>query len=239
MQEDTPEEKHAMEKKWLFERIASLEYGNGELKKTLQEMERTIALQENAAKEMAQRFTIVETAITQIAEHAQRQILFSESAKTSIAELVQEVQKHQNNFREVVRVLQSHEEHILKNGMASEKMVQRINALIQDSQNKNMWIGSLIREKQEQSQVLRQHHLGQQIIAEVIKGMIACQHQFQQPQRTTGTGPTVAEADELNGTDQNFPTGQNPHEGPPNTGTFGVVNEVPQIPTNMEIVEMN
>ena len=76
-------------------------------------------------------------------------------------------------------------------------------------------------------------------MAEVIKGTMAGQHQEQQPQMTTGRGPMVTEADELNGTDQNFPTGPNPHEGPPNSGTFGVVNEVPQIPTNMEIVARN
>ena len=55
-------------------------------------------------------------------------------------------------------MLQSHEEHTLKNGTASEEMAQRINALTKDSQNKNMWIGSLMRENQEQSRVLRQHH---------------------------------------------------------------------------------
>ena len=188
---------------------------------------------------MEQRFIVAETAVAQIAVSSQRQILFSESAKTSIAELEQEVQKHQNNFQEVVRVLQSHEQLILKNGTASDEMAQRINALIQDSRNQNTWIGSLMRENQEQSQVLRQHHLGQQVLAEVIKGMMAGQNQGQQPQMTTGIGPTVAEADEFNGTDQNFPTGPSPHEGPPDTGTFGVVNKVPRIPANLEIVEMN
>ena len=54
MQEDTPEEKRAMEITVLEERIASLEKENGELQNALREMERTIALQENAVKEMAQ-----------------------------------------------------------------------------------------------------------------------------------------------------------------------------------------
>ena len=179
MQEDTPEEKQKMEMTGLEERIAALERENGELKNTLREMEKMIVQQENTTKEMVQQLSTVKTAITQIAEHAQRQILFNESAKTSMAELVQEVQKHQNNFQEVVRVLQIHEEHILKSGTASEEMAQRINALIQDSQNKNMWIGSLMRENQEQSQVLRQHHVGQQVLAEVIKTM-ANQYQHQQ-----------------------------------------------------------
>ena len=35
--------------------------------------------------------------------------------------------------------------------------------------------------------------------------------------------------------DQAFQTGQNPHTRPPDSGGFGVVNELPQVPRNMEI----
>ena len=198
MSEDDHEERETGQKLWLMEKVTSLEKENGELKKTLQEMGKKITSQERTMKEMEQRFIRVETAITQIAEHARHQILFNESTKTSLAELVQEVQKHRDNFHEVVRVLENHEKHILKNGTASEEMAQSINALIQDSQNKNMWIGSLMRENQEQSQVLRQHYMRQQVIAEVIKGMMNQQHPHQptQQQMTTGTGPAVTVVDE-------------------------------------------
>ena len=57
MQEDTPEEKHAMEITGLEERITSLERENGELRNALQEMARVVAQQDNAVKDMVQRFT--------------------------------------------------------------------------------------------------------------------------------------------------------------------------------------
>ena len=89
-----------------------------------------------------------------------------------------------------------------------------------------------------QTEVLRQHHMGQQVLAGVIKQMMAGQRQGQQLQQqgVTGTGPTVTEGDDNNGTDSNFPNGPSPHSGPPTNGPFCVVNEVPQIPSNMEIV---
>ena len=219
------------------ERITSLEKENADLKRALQEMERMMAIQDSTTKEMAQQLSMVKTALREIAEHTQRQILFNESAKTTMAELVQEVQKHQNNFLEVVRVLENHEQHILKNGTASDEMGQYINALVQDSQNKNVWIGNLMRENQEQSQVLRQHHMGQQAIADVIKLMMAGRYPGQQPQMPTQRGPTVTEVDEFNGTDPNFQDGPSPHPTPPNNSPFGVVNLVPQVPTSLEMVQ--
>ena len=225
-----------MEITGLEERIASLEKENGDLKRALQEIERMIVLQDNTAKEMVQQLSMVKTAIREIAEHTQRQIHFNESAKTSMAELVQEVQKHQNNFQEVVRVLKNHEKHILKNGTASDEMGQYINALVQDSQNKNVWIGNLMREKQEQSQVLRQHHMGQQAIADVIKLMMAGQYHGHQPQMTTRRGQlrrklkSSTERTRIFRMDRAHPT-------PPNNGPFGVVDLVPQVPTSLEMVQ--
>ena len=138
---------------WLADKVTSLE--KGMLKKDLQETGKTIAVQERTVKEISQRLSMVETAITLIVEHAQRQILFNESTRTSIAKLTQEVQRHGDHFQEVVRVLQSNEQCILKNDTVSVEMAQSINALIQDSQNKNAWIGSPMMENQEQSHVLR------------------------------------------------------------------------------------
>ena len=71
-----------------------------------------------------------------------------------------------------------------------------------------------MKDSKEKTRVLQKQHMGQQVIAEVIKGMMAGQHKGQQPQMTTGTGPTVKEADKFNGTFQNFPTGSSPHEVP-------------------------
>ena len=94
-----------------------------------------------------------------------------------------------------------------------------------------------MRENQEQSQVLRQRHMGQQAIAEVVKLMMAGQNQGHQPQMTTRRGPTVTEVEEFNGTDRNFQDGPSPHPTPPNNGPFGVVNLVPQVPTSLEMVQ--
>ena len=36
----------------------------------------------------------------------------------------------------------------------------------------------------------------------------------------------------------NFPGGLNPNSGPPNSGPFGVANQVIQVPATLEIVQM-
>ena len=89
-----------------------------------------------------------------------------------------------------------------------------------------------------QTEVLRQHHMGQQVLAGVIKQMMAGQRQGQQLQQhgVTGTGPTVTEVDYNNETGLNCTNAPSPNSGPPTNGPFCVVNEVPQIPSNMEIV---
>ena len=66
----------------------------------------------------------------------------------------------QGLFQEVVRVLQNHEQHIAKNGAASVEMAQYINALINDNENKSLWIGTPVSESQ--TQILQQHQIGQQ-----------------------------------------------------------------------------
>ena len=48
-------------------------------------------------------------------------------------------------------------------------MAQRINELIEENENKTVWMSSLIKDSQEQTQVLRQHQLGQHVQAEVIR----------------------------------------------------------------------
>ena len=58
----------------------------------------------------------------------------------------------------MVLILQTHEEHIVKTGTATREMAQSINALIQDSEKKTVWISSLMRDSQEKTQVLRQQN---------------------------------------------------------------------------------
>ena len=125
--------------------------------------------------------------------------------------------------------------------MITQEMGQFINALVQDNQNKNMRIDSLTRDSQVHAEILRQHQMGQQVIAEVKKCMMTGHHQGQQQQQphqgVTGTGPVVTEVDDHDGDRLDFSNAPSPNAGPPNDGGFGVqMNEVPQIPTSMEMV---
>ena len=47
-------------------------------------------------------------------------------------------------------MLQGHEQHIVKNGAASQEMAQYINALISENEKKTLWIASLMKESQAQ-----------------------------------------------------------------------------------------
>ena len=100
---------------------------------------------------------------------------YSTSVKTTINGLVEEVKMHQDNYQEVMRIFQNHEQYLVRNGAASEEMAQFINALIEDNQKERLWIENLVKESQAHTEVLRQHQMGQQVIAEVIKMMMAGQ----------------------------------------------------------------
>ena len=169
MSEDEAEERETMQKMWLAEKVTSLENETVELKKTIQEMEARIGQQEKEITEMTQRNGAIETAIARLMEQLQRQISFNEGVRASFTSLGEEVNKHQNNFREVARIFQAHEEHIIKTGAAYQQMAQCINSLVRESENNTVWISSVMRETQEQTQVLRQHEFGLQVQAEVIK----------------------------------------------------------------------
>ena len=212
-----------------MEKVTSLEKESEELKAPIDEIEAKIAQQTEASSGVAAMHAVVPSAFTEIAEHVQRQIVFNESTKTSIAGLVREVQKHQECFQEVVRVLQNQEQHIAKNGIASEEMAQHINALIRENKDKTLLIASLMNETQAQSQVLRQHHVGQHVLADVIKQMMFQQPSQPQSQAVTLTGPTVTEVDD----DQdllNYLGGPSPHSGPPNGGTGHIVTKPHRAP---------
>ena len=86
-----------------------------------------------------------------------------------------------------------------------------------------MWIGSLLNEARAQSQVLQEHHVGQHVLAEVIRQTMFQQHHpAQQPQghTVTGTGPTVTDVDGEDGGHLDFQGGQNPQAGPPDIGSL-------------------
>ena len=172
MSEVDPEERETGQKMWLINKVTTLENENGELKRAVQEIEAKLALQENVTKQVMERCAVLETAITRIVEHAEQQNVFNESSRSSFEGLVNQVKTHQGYFQEVARILQNHEQNNIKNGSVSEGLAQYVNALFQENEKAKMWVGSLMRDSQAQSEVLRQHHLGQQVLAEVIKEII-------------------------------------------------------------------
>ena len=94
-----------------------------------------------------------------------------------------------------------------------------------------MWISSLMRESQEQTQILRQHHLGLQVQAEVIKTVV----NQQQQQKDTGKGPTVSDADDDQDPDHlGFLGGKNPNTGPPIVATGRRTGKRPRALKNKE-----
>ena len=233
MSEDDPEEVETGQTMWLVEKVTSLENQNEELKRALQEMETRLALQENAARQSDERFVRMEAAITQIAEIVQEQNNAIEGTKALTISLAEEVTTHRDNFQKVAMVMQVHEQHIVRSGTMTQEMAQYINALVQDNEQKSLLIGSLMKECQAQTEVLRQHHLGQQVIAEVIKEIMACQQQPQQHsqecQTITATGPTVTAVDDSDDPDRlNFLGGPSPHKGPPNSGSGQVTTKPPR-----------
>ena len=167
---------------------------------------------------------------------------FNESTRTSVVGVVEETKKHQEHFQEVVRVLQNHEQHILTNGVASQEMAQYVNALALDNENKKQWITSLMKESQAQAEVLRQHHLGQQVLAEVIKEMAdpwqQPQPQQQRQQITAENGPTLTIVDDEDGTRLDFTGGPSPHPTPPDIGSMRMEIEPQQAPYQTQVARM-
>ena len=94
-------------------------------------------------------------------------------------------------------------------------MAQFINALANDSEKNRAWIGAMMRESNAQAQVLLQHKMAQQVLAEVIKVMMNRQQNQQQTGVTT-TGPIVTEVEEDGGV-LYFLGGQDQTSSPPIT----------------------
>ena len=95
-----------------------------------------------------------------------------------------------------------------------------------------MWIEGLMKQSQAQAEVLQQHQVWQQVIAEVIKSMMHEQPRRQQQanQNVTGTGPTVTEVDDESGMSQDFQRGPNPHVRPPDREMTVVEMPLPWAP---------
>ena len=104
-----------------------------------------------------------------------------------------------------------------------------------ENTSKTVWISSSMRDSQEKTQVIRQHQLGLQVQAEVIKKVANHQHHPLQQQGAMGNGPTMTEADDQDGDHLDFMGGQNPNTGPPNPGPFGA-NQIQQVSTGTAIV---
>ena len=74
-----------------------------------------------------------------------------------------------------------------------------------------------------QAEVLREHHVGQHVLAEVIKQtLFQQQSQPTQGQAVTENGPTVTDADGDDGDHLDFQGGQNPQAGPPDMSSLQV-----------------
>ena len=129
-------------------------------------------------------------------------------------------------------MLQGHEQHIVKNGAASQEMAQYINALISENEKKTLWIAIPTKESQA-PEVLRQHQQGQVALAGMIKWMLNHQQPQQQHQLAlqieTVHGPTVTEVDDDDDADRlNFLGGHNPNSGPPNGGMGQTTRKPPR-----------
>ena len=140
-----PEERETGQKMWLVEKVTTLENEKEEMIATIEEMRANIELQEKTIAEMHQRYGAIEATIAQMVEQVQRQNMFNEGVRASFTSLAEVIGKHQDNFLEVVRIFQAHEEHMAKTGAASQEMAQYINALIKENENKTVWISSLMR----------------------------------------------------------------------------------------------
>ena len=94
-------------------------------------------------------------------------------------------------------------------------MAQYINALAQEKEKNTAWIADLMKQTNAQSQVLREQHLKQHVLAEVMKRIVV-QTQQQGQQSVGMTHVTVADADDE--TSPGFPSVPSPNASPPNTG---------------------
>ena len=104
----------------LVERITFLEKENGGDEQRIQELEGQSARLARTAQENVEKQAAIERAFIEIAQHVQGQATFNESTQRSIACLESQVKINQDNFHEVVRILQVHEQHIVNTGAVTQ-----------------------------------------------------------------------------------------------------------------------
>ena len=130
---------------WTSERITTLQKENEESKKSSQENAAKIELHQRTIFELGERSGEMQRTITEIAGHVAQHAHFNRSMKTTVTGPLEEVEMQHGSFQEVALVLQSHEQHLARNGAVSEK-TQYINELNKDDENKRLWIGALMNE---------------------------------------------------------------------------------------------
>ena len=64
------------------------------------------------------------------------------------------METRQGNFKESVMILRVYEQHIVNTSVIVQGMSRNINALVEDAEKNRLWIGAMMRENNEQTQVL-------------------------------------------------------------------------------------
>ena len=98
---------------------------------------------------------------------------------------------------------------------------------------------SLMRENQEQTQVLRQHEMKQQVLAEVIKTVVNQQQEQQPHQGVPRTGPTISDVDDNDPDRLDFLGGRDPNSGPPDLRVWSLALQPFQPHAPMELDTQN
>ena len=88
------------------------------------------ALQAKAIMATCERFSTIETGMMEIVQHVRQHEAFNRSVKTSIDGLENQVRTHHDNFQQLVRIFQNHEQHIGQNVVVSEGMANRSTCLL-------------------------------------------------------------------------------------------------------------
>ena len=97
---------------------------------------------ERTARENAEKQAAVGRAFREIAQLVQGQATFNESSKRAIACLEKQVKIHRDNFHEVVRILQAHEQDIVNTGSITQGLSRNVVELSKDNEKNRMWMGN-------------------------------------------------------------------------------------------------
>ena len=140
--------------------VKSLQKEKEAIEVVLRETQAKLGLLEGFIKDMVQRSGLMEGAITQIVDHIQSQNLFNECVRTTPKGLVEEFRKYQEHFKEVVQLLENHEEHIKRDDVLSDSMAQYIKRAGPGHGKDGLVVEGLMKESEVQALVLRQQEMG-------------------------------------------------------------------------------